>query len=250
MIPVNIAVVDDLPEERERVRVCLENYKKNSKIAINTEFFGNAEDFLKDYRPYKYTLIFMDIYMGQCDGITAAKYVREHDTDVIIIFLTTSRDHMPEAFSIHAYDYLAKPVDESRIHRLMDGIMEKYSKALRELEIPCDGKKRTVKYSDIILICAEGHSVKIHDRKENVYITHRRFFSIEKDLENDRSFLKINRGIIVNMDNIADISAGECRLSDGSTIPISIRSKKQIEQTYANYMFSKILTDTVRRGSI
>ncbi len=247
---MNIAVVDDLPEERERVRRFLSDYCLQSGRAIDVSLFENAEEFLRDYKPYKYSLIFMDIYMGATDGIEAAQYVRERDSDTIIIFLTTSRDHMPEAFSVHAYDYLAKPVDDERMKKLMDGIMEKHSMSQRELIIVCEGRERTVKYSDIISVCSESHRVEVADKIGNVYVTYRKFTDIADELENEGHFLKINRGIIVNMDNVSDISRGICKMTDGSSLPVSIRGKKQVEQQYANYMFSKIRSDTMRRSGI
>ena len=237
---MNIAVVDDLAEERERVRDFLSEYRRKCGTIIDVTLFENAEEFLRDYRPYKYSLIFMDIFMDEINGISAARYVREHDSDSILIFLTTSRDHMPEAFSVHAYDYLEKPVDDERMTKLMDGIMNRI----------CEGKERTVKYSDILMMVSDGHKTEISDKKGNVYVTYRRFSSVEEEMENEKNFLKINRGILVNMDNVSDISGGICRFHDGSSQPVSVRNRKLIEQTYANYMFSKIRSDTMRRIGI
>ncbi len=54
-------------------------------------------------------VIFMDIYM---EGMTGMESHRKHscamDSDTLIVFLTASEEHMPDAFRFHAYDYISK----------------------------------------------------------------------------------------------------------------------------------------------
>ncbi len=245
---MNIAIVDDLAEEREKIKLYLSEYRGISGLVYDISTFESAEEFLKNYRSYMYSLVFMDIYMDKTTGIEAAEYLRGKESDTVIVFLTTSREHMPEAFSVHAYDYLIKPVDEVRFFRLMDGITEKFSHTSQCLNIPAPGRDVLTHYSDIAAVSSEGHSITLQDIRGNSCTARMKFSSIEEALLKDNRFLRINRGIVVNMDNVSDISDGICSLRNGSTLPVNVRGRKQIEQTYANYMFAKIRSDAMRRA--
>ena len=59
MEPLNLAICDDLPEEREALLALLEQ----APIATNCTQFGSSEELLEAFRPGKFDLLLMDIYM-------------------------------------------------------------------------------------------------------------------------------------------------------------------------------------------
>ena len=76
---MNVALIDDMPGELSRIIGIINEYTAASHAPIKTESFTSAEDFLSDYMPHKYLLIFMDIYMEGMNGVEAAKKIRETD---------------------------------------------------------------------------------------------------------------------------------------------------------------------------
>ena len=87
--------------------------------------FTSGEEILDGYRPYQYSVIFLDIYMDGINGIDTAKKIRETDRDALLVFLTTSEDHMMSAWRIHAYEYILKPVKIEQVFLVMDDILER-----------------------------------------------------------------------------------------------------------------------------
>ena len=65
MEPLNLAICDDLPEERKALLALLEQ----APIATNCTQFGSSEELLEAFRPGKFDLLLMDIYM---DGMRPA----------------------------------------------------------------------------------------------------------------------------------------------------------------------------------
>ena len=120
---MNIAVVDDMPDEIRSVRTLLKEYAAVNQLETEIVSFSSAEEFLKSYKPLLYTIVFMDIYMDGMTGTEAAERIRQTDGSIIIIFLTTSEDHRADAFHCHAYDYLIKPVTQESLFRTMDDIL-------------------------------------------------------------------------------------------------------------------------------
>ena len=63
------------------------------------------------YEPGHSDLVFLDICMGDVNGIELARHLRAVDEKVLIVFLTTSSEYAFDAFPIHPFDYLMKPID-------------------------------------------------------------------------------------------------------------------------------------------
>ncbi len=80
-----------------------------NQLEYHIDLFPGGEDLLGTYRPFQYTVIFLDIYMDGISGIETAEKIREADEDANLVFLTASEEHRPEAFSVFATAYLIKP---------------------------------------------------------------------------------------------------------------------------------------------
>jgi len=107
---VQILVVDDGPENREFVKVALEEYgltideADNGRIAVE---MATATD---------YGLILMDVQMPEMDGLTATKLLRNHGLQTPIIGLSANvmKGFEQELFDAGYTDYLTKPIDLDR----------------------------------------------------------------------------------------------------------------------------------------
>ena len=63
---------------------------------------------------------------------------------------------------------------------------------------------------------------------------------VEAEQKLNKNFLKINRGIIVNMDYIAQMETDICVLRDGSRFSIRTRHTAKVRSAYDNYVFEQI----------
>ena len=71
MEPLNLAICDDLPKEREALLALLEQ----APIATNCTQFGSSEELLEAFRPGKFDLLLMDIYMDGMTGVEAVQKI-------------------------------------------------------------------------------------------------------------------------------------------------------------------------------
>ena len=74
MEPLNLAICDDLPEEREALLALLEQ----APIPTVCTQFASGEELLEAFRPGKFDLLLMDIYM---DGMTGVEAVKKNPGD-------------------------------------------------------------------------------------------------------------------------------------------------------------------------
>ena len=237
---MNIAIIDDDRKDIEQLEKLLRAYAALHQTKITIEAYQDTEGFLAGYTAYKYTVIFLDIYMSGANGVEIGRQIRETDPDAVIVFQTTSVDHMSSAFSLHAYDYVIKPVEQERLFRLMDDITRQETgegKYFRFVDHKCECR---LHYRDIIGIRSNGHYLHITDTKMNEYVSRMTFSEAEAELSGDGRFLLINRGTLVNMDHITRFSNGICVINDAVHLPYNVKKHKLLEQTYQNYMFAKV----------
>ena len=73
-------------------------------------------------------LLLLDINMPEYDGLNTAKYIRENNVDVDIIFITVSAEHIFDGYTYKAFSYILKPVDKKRLDDEIGRYMTERSK--------------------------------------------------------------------------------------------------------------------------
>ncbi len=247
---MNIAIVDDEQKEIDTLLAILKDYAALEKLDFSYHIFHNAEEMLAAYHPYAYTAIFMDIYMTGMSGIEAAREILSLERRAILIFLTSSDEHMSEALSMHAYDYVDKPANRDRIFQVMNDVLlrqaEDYSAP--KLTFLCEKKEISILFSDIVCIRTGKHNyLEIFDSVRKTYSARLTFSEVVQTLKADPRFLLIHRGILVNMDYIQKIDGELCHLKTDLTLQINLRNAKDIESTWQNYMLDSIRSERRER---
>ncbi len=248
---MNIAIIDDMPDEIKGVAALLKQYAALNQIDIEIDRFSCAEDFLKKYRPLLFTVIIMDIYMEGMTGIAAAQRIRETDRSVALIFLTTSEEHRADAFHCHAYDYLTKPVTKDSLFRTMDDLLRiKTETDGQKLLFSSNRREYSLLYSEIVCIRTESNGsnyLEILDTSGNTYRTRMTFSSVSRRLMEDNRFILLQSCVLVNLEHIAMVKENCAILVGGEQLPFSGRKAKEIRRVWQNFMFANIRDKSGRR---
>jgi len=249
MQTINIAIVDDNYDEQENLCAFLKDYASANHLQIMLSRFKSGEEFLDGYSPYLYTVIFLDIYMSGISGIDTAKKIREADRDTLVVFLTSSDDHMMSAWRVHAYEYILKPVKKEQVFMTMDDILDRTTSLdSKRFSFTSQKQQISILFSDLVSVTTDLHNyLEITDKTGETWNTRMTFNQAQEQLSSDPRFLLLRRGVLVNMDYITGFSNDVCQIEGGIQIPIIIRSRKKIEQTWQNYLLNKIRDESLRR---
>ena len=240
------ALIDDTPQDREHLLVLLTEYAAHHSLDLQLHSFSSGEEFLKSYQPRRYAAVFLDIYMGGITGLETADALRKTDANLPLIFITSSPEHMADAFRLHAYEYITKPFDKPRIFQLMDDLMNKQTNAESYLSFISNRENQIVSYSQILYVRSANHTTEIQTAGNRLYVTRMNFSDIADQLSTDPRFLLIIRGILVNMDDIIRFADHSCYLEHNVQLPVNVKNYRQIEQIWKNYVFQKIRSEHIR----
>ena len=69
---MNIAMVDDNPADLKRMKEALTEYAAANRMELEFHSFSSGEALLSDYRPFLYTVIFLDVFMDGMNGMKNA----------------------------------------------------------------------------------------------------------------------------------------------------------------------------------
>ena len=221
-----------------QLKMMVEKLAKIKAVHILVDEFSGGQEFIDALSEKRYDIVFMDIYMPGMDGIETAKTLRRRTERTFLIFLTASDGHYPDAFSLHAFDYVTKPFTMERIDQVLTEILEHTPLDTAFIKISNAGKDERVKLKNIVSVTTDGHYLEI---KKDDGVTKRARLTSGEFLEmtgSDKRFVIINRGIIVNMDYLNLIEGTEAYMSDGSTYPVSTRKLPELLQVVEEYKYN------------
>lgn len=235
---MKLAIVDDNEIEQEIIFSTLRTYEseRNTPLEISTYKDGNS--FLDSYHPGDFDLIFMDIYLKGQTGIDIVRTIRQTDSKVLIVFLTTSAEHIFEAAPFHFFDYILKPFEYTQIFHVLDDALQIIPESEPELSFEYRSFDVHFPLSKVQYIYSNNHEVIIHtvNGSQSFRLP---FYSVADHLDDPR-FLQCNRGIMLNMDYIKTMESDYFEMNDSKCFPIKTKGRKQIREQYIQYQFMKL----------
>lgn len=244
---MRIAIADDLARDRNDLADLIREAGTACRCRTDIDDFETGEELLSVFRPFSYSLIFLDIFMDGFSGIETARKIRETDPEVKIIFVTTSSDHMPEAFDVHAFHYLLKTdgreAMRSRITRLLAEVLKEEAREPEAFRFISDRHETALPYSSILCMESSGHYTVVTDRRLKKYRIRMTFSEATAALSHDRRFLIINRGVLVNMDYIRSFEKGICTLKYDLSFSVNVKRAREIDEQRQKYVFSRLHDD-------
>lgn len=237
---MKIALVDDETSYLTEIEALCRDYGNRQDCPIEIFSFPDGKPFLAALEETQFSIVFMDIYMTDTDGITAAKALREKNPTCILIFLTSSQEFMSQAFACHAFDYISKPIDQRRVEQVLDDARKLLPTTYKYMDLIQDRKKARVFLRDIVYAVKDSHYIEIalsDGSSLRPRMTVEEFFQHTGE---DTRFILANRGVILNVDHILAFKDGCCVMKGGARLPMRVKEAKRIEQAVMDHNFEMI----------
>lgn len=238
-----IGICDDDNSITTKLKATIEDYCKVKSIEANYKIFHSGEAILLSKEPFD--ILFLDIYMEGLNGIETAKYIRQKDQSVEIIFLTSFSGLTREALSVHAFEYLEKPIQKDVIFQQMDEVIAKinYRKGIEETKaqvISFYGGRNDIGIcvSDIYYFERVDRKIKAVTKKGD-FILYESIASIEEKLQ-DFNFVTPHQSFVVNIDNIKDYIKDQIIMTNYEIIPVAQKRSADLKRCMREFLQNQL----------
>lgn len=164
---MNIAICDDDKTFRDFLERNLRTYFDEKSIALNIFQFPSGEELLKE--TLQFDLIFLDVQMGNMNGIDTGKILRHKNPHSITFVITSYDGYLDDAFQIRAFRFLSKPLDILRLYKALDDASELLNNEIVVFYDINSGENVRIYTNDIIYIEIVKKKTKIVTVKSTYY---------------------------------------------------------------------------------
>ncbi len=233
---MRLAVCDDSIAERTLIVSVIEDFF--SKVDTTCLPFSSGEELVEYISKTNDSIdaIFLDIEMGQMDGMTAAHEVRKALPNVPIIFITSHKELAPDGYEVQAFRFVCKPIDRNKLisalSSLKTHLLSKVSIVVRH-----NGEDVIIPLDSILWIESDNNDVRIIC--ENKTITTRMRL---RDAWNELSdistgrFAYSHRCTIVNLSHVKSLSSSQVKLDNGASLMLSRGCEKDLKNQLFEYV--------------
>ena len=236
-----VYILDDSKTDLVRIGTFLKKYANSLGVEeIERVAFDSGEKLIAYYEERKEEpyLIFLDIYMDGMNGMETAKKLRAMGCASRMIFATSSMEHMMDAFLVYADGYLKKPYSYEEFAGALNRLKNRFVNEGKSIKITVDRTEVSVRINDITYIEASGHSVIFHLKTDELR-TNAKISDIQEQLAEEANIIPVGRSFLINIIHVSCVEDGMVVLDNDIDVPIPVRLKKQIEEQFNNYKFSK-----------
>ncbi|MEG0919234.1 MAG: LytTR family DNA-binding domain-containing protein [Anaerovoracaceae bacterium] len=228
-----IAICDDEKVCQDKIQHLLQQFMATKDIHYSIKCFFSGEDLISACKNKEhFDLIFLDIFLGDLDGIDTAKALRQLGISSELIFLTTSRDFAVESYQVSALSYLLKPLTTEAFEPVMHSFFEKYRPV--KLQI----KDCIFSISDLVFAESLDKKVVLHFLDDSTQIVPCKFEELNNML-NFSNFLRCHRCYIVNLFHVKKIINGDFLTVTNRQVLIRQKEYTAIKKSYYQFVLSQ-----------
>ena len=236
---IKIAFCDDDLSVLNEIRVFLDRYRVERNQEIDYTAFHSPLDLLAEIeRGTRFDILFLDVLMPGENGIDVATEIRNYDSGVKIIFLTSSAEFAVQSYTVDAYFYQLKPIWEESFFRLMDSVLSVCEKEHTDsLILRCKNgitriEPRHLEYCEVI-----HRTLFIHLTSGKTLESIGSLDELSKQLAPYGNFLRPHRSYVVNLEYVQNLSYRAITMACLTEIPVPRGKYNEIKNAFLEYAF-------------
>ncbi len=195
---LRIGICDDVMQQLLTLEKMVRDIALRLCINAEVKCFESGEDLLCEIEQKgDMDFLLLDIEMGGINGVEAARMIREKDSRVILIFISSHDQYFREMIRVQPFAFIDKPVSEEQL--------------------------------EPVFIYIHGTEVT------NTF--YKKLDEVEKQfVQKDVKFLRISKSYLVNVSHIREFRYEKIVMDDGREFNIGSGYKGKIRQSYMELM--------------
>lgn len=237
---VKLVLCDDNNADLNALRKSADEYIKQRGFDGETVCFSDPEEVLRyseNSGESVAAVYLLDVIMPGLDGINLGRKIRERDKNSAVIYISSSREYAPDAFSVRAFSYLIKPYSKEKLFSELDECLSRIEALPQKLSVKTAESTVLLATSDILAVEYLDHRLIFHlsDGGEIESSHRRQSFDVQAEkIIQTGAFLKVSASCLVNYHNIREAKADGFIMRDGSKYKIT-RKYADARKKYIDY---------------
>ncbi len=198
-----IAICDDEPVLAEAVKRKVDKFFSEYEMEYDVDVYYTGKDLTNAIKNNIYNMIFLDIELGDMNGIAVAAKIRKTDRDVMICIVSSYEKYSCQGYLVNAFRYIVRNMDtlQADISECLSSAIRAYDeKNLKKLFVFKE-REVFVFIKKIIYIESHGHELIVYiDEDESICEYHMRnkLDDVEQYI-NSNFFFRANKSELVNI---------------------------------------------------
>lgn len=186
----------------------------------------------------EYQVYFLDIGMDEMNGIEVGNALRKKYPGCCIIYLTNFDDYRSQAFGVHAFDYLKKPVNQEAIVKVLQDVQHYAQTHVQVCSFHTKEGILQLPVNDILYFEFLGRNVILHTLKDR-YVMTKSLHQIY-DRMKDYSFVMPHKSFCINLKNVKLVKGYDITMINGDLIPLSQKRSSEFRKELNDFLYEQI----------
>lgn len=217
---LSIAVCDDEVMACCNIAEKIKELLAELKIPCMIRQFYSGQELIQSQDHFD--IIFLDIIMRDMDGLRTAQLIREKAFDKILVFISSSREFVFDAYDAEPFWYLLKPVEEKKLKRVLQKAVLKMQHHSQEfMIISKERQKKKLLLDNICYFEIKGRRIDVHETS-GIFTYYEQISVLEKNLQG-KGFFRCHKSYLINLKHVDVYNRQEVTLDNGEKIVIAKR---------------------------
>lgn len=227
---INIGILEDEIIHIENLKRLLFTLENVSEHTFNLLYYTSfSTEILSTL--FSCDILFLDIEIGEQNGISIAHLLRNNGYQGCIIFLTAYKEYVFEGYKVNATDYLLKPISLEQLNEAMNRFYHTLKSNCYSFQ---SGSKTTqIPYAEIIYFSSYKHYVEI----QTSCSTYQQLINLKSLLTSlPPQFVQCHRTTIINLMHIRSLTNAELTMTNGRKLPVSRTYLPMVQSKFMEYI--------------
>ncbi|MCH5250534.1 MAG: response regulator transcription factor [Lachnospiraceae bacterium] len=230
---LSIAVCDDEVIECCNIAGKIKDILSKMNISCIIRQFNSGQALIQSKE--NFDIIFLDIIMCYPDGMKTAQIIRQKAYDKVIIFISSSREFVFEAYDVEAFQYLLKPIDDKKLKKVLQRAVLKTENHSQEFIIVSKERQNIKLFlDDIYYFEIRGRVIDVHC-KDGIFSYYEQIGILEKSLQG-KGFFRCHKSYLVNLKHVDVYDRQNALLDNGEKVMIAKRRYSEFCKEMLDYM--------------
>lgn len=231
---LRISICDDDIAGVDKLAMLIGKYCAEKGLEYSMHTYTKGSDLLASNLT-ECDLLFLDVDMGQENGIAISHEIRKNYRDIVLVYVSGYVQYAPAGYNVKAFAYILKNDLDALFESTMDDVMKQMNFRGMVYKIKINSEEVALPLKNIVYLESLDKTTIIHTNNRMISYAVRQPLADAINYLCDKGFVQIHKSYLVNMQHITKLKNYTINLTDGTNLPAAQKRWRDIMQAYLKW---------------